>query len=186
MARASGWSARIGGGQVDADPRDPRAGGAAGRQRAGRGRAGAGRRGHAAEPPRADAGGVPGPLRQLQPAAPGGAAGHRAVPSAGGPAAGTGAGGGGCSGADGRRAGAFGCRKVHPRVFGRPAAAHRHRPRPDHPPQAHHPRRGGLGTRRAGPGADPRPSGGSSRRATGCPISSSPTTSPWCGPSPTG
>ena len=68
--------------QVDAGPRGARARGAAGRRGADRGRGGARRRADAAGAARQDAGRVPGPLRQLQPAAPGGAAGRRAVPPA--------------------------------------------------------------------------------------------------------
>ena len=84
-------------------------------------------------------------------------------------------------GARGRR-----CGEVHPRVLRRPAPAHRHRPRADHPPEADRPRRGGLGARRAGAGADPRPARRPDRRGTASPISSSATTWGWCARSPTG
>ena len=66
--------------QVDARARRPRPRADAGRQRPRRGRGGAGGRADAAEPAGQDAGGVPGPLRQLQPAPPGRAAGGRALP----------------------------------------------------------------------------------------------------------
>ena len=78
--RRAGRGERIG--QVDAGPRHPRARAPAGRQRARRRRGGGGRRAHAGRAPRQDAGGVPGPLRQLQSAAQGGAAGLRALPPA--------------------------------------------------------------------------------------------------------
>ncbi len=82
---------------------------------------------------RADAGRVPGPLWQLRSAPPRGPAGGRAVPPAGRrrppwcrarPRRGRGAGG--------RRPEGHGRHQLHPRVLGRPAAAHRHRPRADH------------------------------------------------------
>ena len=47
-----------------------------------------------------------------------------------------------------RRSRARGRRKIHPRVLRRAAAAHRHRPRADHSPEAHRARRAGLGPRR--------------------------------------
>ncbi len=67
---------------------------------------------------RQDAGGVPGPLRELQPAAPGGAAGGGAVPPRAGCAGRGPAADGGQCGAEGRRAADPGRRPLHPRVLG--------------------------------------------------------------------
>ena len=82
-ARTSGSSARVGCGQVDAGARHPRR---SSRSRAARSRSTASavdRRGAScADAPAQDAGGVPGPLRHLQPAPPRRPAGGRAVPPA--------------------------------------------------------------------------------------------------------
>ena len=176
-ARASGSSARSGCGKSTLTRADPRARGDAGRQRPDRGRGGAGRR--------ADAARACAPRCRWCSRTPT-AASTRATGSRGwSPSRST------CSTTRraGRRGGAAvaaaleevglgaGRRgEVHPRVLRRPAPAHRHRPGADHPAEADHPRRGGLGARRAGPGADPRPARRPHGAATGSPTSSSATT----------
>jgi peptide/nickel transport system ATP-binding protein len=79
-------------------------------------------------------GGVPGPLWQFQSAPPGVTLGERALPSAPRRAEGCRATAvrRGC--ARGGRIAAGRCRQVHPRILRRSTPAHRHRPRPDHPP----------------------------------------------------
>ena len=175
--------------QVDARPRRPRPRADAGRQRP-RSRARRCRAGERMprEPARQDAGGLPGPLRQLQPAPPG-RRGWWPSPSTSSTARRAGAArapGGGRGAARTSGSSRRGRREVHPRVLRRPAPAHRHRPRADHPPEAHHPRRGGLRARRAGPRADPRPP----RRPHGAarPRLSlhQPRPRAWCARSPTG
>jgi peptide/nickel transport system ATP-binding protein len=97
-------------------PRDPRSRRAPGRRGADRRRGGPCGRDRAAPSARADAGGVPGPVRQLQPAPPGRAAGDRAVPSARRSAQRRRAGGRDRDRADGCGPGGGRRRQVHPRV----------------------------------------------------------------------
>ena len=71
-------------------------------------------------------------------------------------------------------------------VLRRPAPAHRDRPRARAEPQGDHLRRAGLGAGRLRPGAGGQPAGASCSASSGCRTSSSPTTCPWSGTSPTG
>ena len=80
-------------------------------------------------------------------------------------------------------------RRLHPAlsapVLRRPAPAHRHRPRPGAGAGADRLRRGRLGARRVDPGAGDRAARPAATRNSASPSSSSPTTCPWCGTSPT-
>ena len=72
------------------------------------------------------------------------------------------------------------------RVLGRPAPAHRPRPRARGQPGLHRRRRAGLGARRLDPGADRQPAGGAAGASSTSRTCSSRTTSPSSGTSPTG
>ena len=76
-------------------------------------------------------------------------------------------------------------RALSARVLGRPAPAHRHRPRARRQSRADRVRRAGLGARRLDPGADRQPAAGPAAPASASPTCSSPTTSPWCSTSAT-
>ena len=77
----------------------------------------------------------------------------------------------------GRPAGPLG-RSLPARILGRPAPAHRHRPRAGPVAPAGRAGRAGLGARRLDPRPDPEPAARSAGRSSASPICSSPTISP--------
>ena len=96
--------------------------------------------------------------------------------------------------ASAERAGAARGRRPQPRphqplpppVLRWPAPADRDRPGARPAAEDHRLRRAGVGARRVGAGAGHQPASRTCRPSSGCPTSSSPTTSPWSGTSRTG
>ena len=80
---------------------------------------------------------------------------------------------------------AQGRRALSARILRRPAPAHLDRPRACGAARVHRRRRADLRARREHPGADHQPDGRPAGAASGSPISSSRTTSRWCGTSRT-
>ena len=74
---------------------------------------------------------------------------------------------------------------LSPRIFRRPAPAHRDRPRARGRTETHHLRRAGVRARRLDPLANPEPAARPAGPARPLPTSSSRTTSPWSSTSPT-
>ena len=130
-----------------------------------------------------DADDLPGPLRLAEPAPPGGDDHRGALPD---PRLRRRPPGRGAAADGARRAQPRALQPLPPRVLGRPASAHRRRPRAGAEPPVDRRRRAGVRPRRLHPGADPQPADGPPAASATSPTCSSRTTSAWCATSPTG